>query len=169
MDGVISFQLKDKGAEVTYNEQLQNLANRFMRETGRTEFTTRELARWAIENGLWKPQPDMLIRKCAEEFSRAMREEYLKDPQGRRVRIKHVATVQRGGEQIPLWADMRLATRQHMETAFQQRRQSITGDCKQLKNDLDSYNENFNSGAAIQIVFDFRDDLAEAEALAAIG
>ncbi len=39
-----------------------------------------------------------------------------------------------------------------METAFQQRRQSIVGDCKQLKNDLDSYNENFNTAVPIQII-----------------
>ena len=64
---------------------------------------------------------------------------------------------------------MRFVTRKHMETAFQQRRQSIVGDCKQLKNDLRSYNENFNSGEAIQIVFDFTDDLAEAELMAGIG
>jgi hypothetical protein len=56
-----------------------------------------------------------------------------------------------------------------METAFQQRRQSIVGDSKQLKNDLDSYNENFNTTEPIQIVFDFRDDLEEAELSADIG
>jgi hypothetical protein len=56
-----------------------------------------------------------------------------------------------------------------METAFQQRRQSIVGDCKQLKNDLDSYNENFNTADPIQIVVDFTDDLEEAELSAGIG
>ena len=56
-----------------------------------------------------------------------------------------------------------------MEVAFQQRRRGIVGDCKQLKNDADSYNENFNSEAAIQIIFDFTDDLDEAEAAAAAG
>jgi hypothetical protein len=64
---------------------------------------------------------------------------------------------------------MRLATRKHMETAFQQRRQSIVGDCKQLKNDLDSYNENFNTATPIQIIFDFTDDLEEAALSAGIG
>ena len=29
------------------------------------------------------------------------------------------------------------------------------------KNDVDSYNENFNSANAIQIIFDFTEDLAE--------
>jgi hypothetical protein len=55
-----------------------------------------------------------------------------------------------------------------MEIAFQQRRESISADCRQLKTDIDSYNENFNVGQPIQMVFDFTDDLAEAEALLAI-
>ena len=130
---------KDEIAMSTYSEQMQHLTNRFMLETGRTEFTTRDLANWAIAGGLWAPQRSALIKQCAEEFSRAMREEYITDPQGRRVRLKHVATTEREGEQIPLWADMRTATRAHMEIAFQQRRRSIVGDCKQLKTDADSY------------------------------
>ena len=95
-----------------------------------------------------------------------MREEYITDPQGRTVRAKHVARVERDGEQIPLWADIRTADRQHMEIAFQQRRQQIVGDCRQLKTDVDSYNENRNPGAAIQMVFDFTLDVAELEVVA---
>ncbi len=49
-----------------------------------------------------------------------------------------------------------------MEIAFQQRRRGIVGDCKQLKSDVDSYNQNFNSAAAIQVIFDFTEDLEEA-------
>ena len=153
---------------MTYNEQMQKLTDQYTHETGKIEITARELAIWAINNGHWAPQPSVLVRQCAEEFSRALREDYITDPQGRRVRVKHVAIMPRGDEQVPIWADMRLTTRTHMETAFQQRRQSIVGDCKQLKNDVDSYNENFNSADAIQIVFDFREDLEDAEALAGI-
>src|SRR4051794_23800012 len=69
-----------------------------------------------------------------------------------------MAVVERDGEQVPLWADMRTASREHMEVAFQQRRRGIIGDCKQLKNDVDSFNQNFNSAEAIQIIFDFTDD-----------
>jgi hypothetical protein len=53
-----------------------------------------------------------------------------------------------------------------MEIAFQQRRQQIVGDCRQLKMDVDSYNANWNSGFPIQMILDFRDDMAEAEAQA---
>ena len=149
----------------TYNEQLQQIANRYMRETGATTVTAREIGAWAIKNGLWAPQPAALIKQCAEELSRAMREEYVTDPQGRRVRAKHVATVDRAGEQLPLWADIRTAGREHMEIAFQQRRQQIVGDSRQLKADVDSYNENYNDALPIQIVFDFTEDVEELEAL----
>jgi hypothetical protein len=55
-----------------------------------------------------------------------------------------------------------------MEIAFRQRRQQIVGDCRQLKTDLDSYNENYNAGESLQMVFDFTNDLAEIEALSAL-
>jgi len=148
----------------TYTEQLQQIANRFIQETGTATFTARELGAWAIQKGLWAPQPSALIKQCAEELSRAMREDYITDPQGRRVRAKHVATLDRAGAQMPLWADIRRASREHMEIAFQQRRQQIVGDCKQLKADVDSYNENYNAGPAIQMVFDFTEDVEELEA-----
>jgi hypothetical protein len=148
----------------TYTEQLQQIANRYMRETGTTTVTAREISAWAIQKGLWAPQPSALIRQCAEELSRAMREDYMTDPQGRRVRAKHVAIVDRAGEQLPLWADIRTATREHMQVAFQQRRHQIVGDCRQLKVDVDSYNENYNDALPVQIVFDFTEDVEELEA-----
>ena len=95
-----------------------------------------------------------------------MREEYITDPQGRTVRAKHVARVERSGEQIALWADIRTANRQHMEIAFQQRRQQIVGDCRQLKADVDSYNENRNPGPPVQLVLDFTADVQEMEVIA---
>ena len=147
----------------TYSEQSQQIANKYMRKTGNTTATAREIGAWAIQNRLWEPQPAALIRQCAEELSRAMREECMTDPQGRRVRAKHVAIIDRAGEQMPLWADIRRASREHMEIAFQQRRQQIVGDCRQLKADVDSYNENYNAGPAIQMIFDFTEDLEELE------
>jgi len=42
------------------------------------------------------------------------------------------------------------------------------GDCRQLKTDVDSYNDNQNTGEPIQLVLDFTDDMAEYEALKAL-
>jgi hypothetical protein len=50
-----------------------------------------------------------------------------------------------------------------MQIAFQERRQQIVGDCRQLKLDVDSYNDNKNDGKPIQLVLDFTLDVAEAE------
>lgn len=147
----------------TYIEQLQHIANKYLEEVGSQSATVRQIATWAIKKKLWEPQPSKLIRQCADELARAMREEYTTDPQGRRVRTKHVAIVDRNGEQIALWADIRTATREHLEIAFQQRRQQIVGDCRQLKSDVDSYNENRNPGNPIQVVFDFTVDMEELE------
>ena len=53
-----------------------------------------------------------------------------------------------------------------MQIAFQQRRRQIVGDCRQLKADVDSYNENSHPGQPIQMVFDFRNDLEELDSAA---
>ncbi len=154
---------------VGYHEQLQRLVNAYIACGQPWPATSREIAAWAIGEKQWWPQPSTLISQCAEQLSRAMREEYISDPQGRVVRAKHAAKVERDGEQLTLWADIRTADRPHMEIAFQQRRQQIVGDCRQLKTDVDSFNDNSNTGPPIQLVFDFTDDLTELEALAALG
>jgi hypothetical protein len=80
----------------TYNEHMQRAADRFISETGCTVFTAREVASWAIKNNLWAPHPDVLVRQCADDFAKALREQYITDGQGRRVRQKHVALVEWG-------------------------------------------------------------------------
>jgi hypothetical protein len=122
-----------------------------------------DIARWAIENKLWQVHPGAVVRQCADQIAQAMREEFITDPQGRRVRIMHAAPYPRNGRQYLLWDDMRNASHQHMQMAFQQRRQQIVMDCHQLKMDADSYNQNYNYGRPIQMIFDFRNDLEEME------
>ncbi len=152
--------MKAKGIR-TYTEQLQTIANEYMEiaREERLETTAHAMAEWAIRTGRWKPQPADLISRCADELARAMREEYITDPQGRSVRAKHAARI----EQVVFWADIRTASHEHMEIALQMRRQQIVGDCKQLKTDVDSYNENRKPARPIQMVFDFTEDLMELE------
>lgn len=149
----------------TYTEQLQGIVRLYRAAHQPWPAAAKQIALWAIDSGHWEPQRAALVDQCAEELSRAMREEYITDAQGRSVRANHAARVFRDGEQLTLWADIRSATRQHMEVAFQQRRQQIVGDCRQLKVDVDSFNQNRAATQPIQIVFDFRNDLAEMEAI----
>ncbi len=153
---------------MSYTEQLQHIVGEYRDDGQPWPATSHEIASWAIDQGRWAPQRGALIDRCAEELARAMREEYITDPQGRRIRAKHAAKRERDGRQGVFWEDMRTASHEHMEVAFQQRRQQIVGDCRQLKADLDSYNENYNLGESLQMVFDFTNDLAEIEALSAL-
>lgn len=157
-------QLQYRGLIVaSKKKQLQQIVRRFVEATGKKTYSSREVARWAIDNKVWEATQDVLVRRCADEISQALREEYTTDQKGRKVRTKHVALVKDGAEQIAMWADMRTATRTHMRLAFQQRRRSIRGDCMQLKSDVDSYNEFYNPGENIQMSFNFETDLQEAD------
>ena len=145
----------------TKNEHLQQLIPLYQAAGNKWPATTREIARWAIDTGKWAPHPSAIVSQCAEEIARALRDEYVTDEQGRKVRTKHAATHTEGNEQFVLWDDIRTASPKHMRLAFQQRRLQILGDCKQLKNDVDSYNENRVPTDPIQIIFDFGIDLEE--------
>lgn len=144
-----------------YYEQLQHLADQYFDETGQKLATTKEIAVWAIRTKRWDAPADLVLKQCREDFAKALREQYIQDEQGRPVRAKHVARIKRDGEQLHLWSDIRYAPRKHMEIAFQQRRQQIVGDCRQLKRDVDYYNTRHRQEAEIQLVFDFTEDVEE--------
>ena len=144
-----------------YNSQLQRLVQRFRQEEGQGPLSLPDVAKWAIEKGEWQPKqsPEAIL---AGDLAKALREEHITDPQGRTVRAKHAVRSDQGV--LWVWDDIRTAPAEHMRTALQQRRHQIVGDCRQLKNDADSFNENYNTGRPIQLSFDFTEDLAELEA-----
>ena len=96
-----------------------------------------------------------------------MRLEMELDPQGRTVRAKHCAKISEmddGGKpaQRTMWFG-RDAPPDLMHRSLQQRRVGVLGDCKQLKTDQDSYNDNNSFGATLQMSFNFEQDLADLE------
>jgi hypothetical protein len=127
--------------------------------------STHDMGEWAVRTGRFEASRDFAVNQCAELLSRAMREEYVTDARGRRVRKYHAARSRQEGKQLTLWADIESAPRQHMELAFAQRRKQVVSDCRQLKLDVDSYNEGKPTERPIQIVFDFTVDLEELEQL----
>lgn len=151
----------------TYSEQLRDIADLYRASGQQWPAAARQIAIWAINNGHYRTHQAKVIAKAAEEFASAMREDYNTDPQGRRVRALHVARVishdtDGARTQKMLWDDIRYATRNFMARAFQLRRRQIVGDCKQLKTDVDSFNDNRPDEIPIQLVLDFTDDIAEA-------
>jgi hypothetical protein len=147
----------------SYLEALQKDIARFRRETGKQQHTVKELGVWAVKNGHWEPPADLVLRKCCEDFSRALREQHFEDVDGSSIRVNHVARIIRGDRQLHLWADIRNASHEHIETAFHQRRKQVVGECRQLNRDNKYYRSIHPDRPAIQIPFDFRDDVAEGE------
>lgn len=100
----------------------------------------------------------------AEDMAQALRTEHATDEHGRRYRVNHAVRVSKAGVQYTFWAAMGYAPHHHMEKAFTQRREQIVGDCFQLKTDVDVYNS-LTGGKmpTVQMVLDFRDDIAERE------
>ena len=126
----------------------------------------RTIAAWAIFRRRWQPSQKELIDLCAQELAEAMRAEMEMDPQGRTVRAKYCALVIEQDEagnkvQKRLWFDRSASTPDLMRKALQQRRRKVLGECKQLKTDLESYNDNNTDGAFIQMSFNFESDLEE--------
>ncbi|HRK94958.1 MAG TPA: hypothetical protein PK694_01435 [Rhodospirillales bacterium] len=148
----------------TYKRQMQKIVDDYRVSGQPWPASTSAIAAWAISNGRWQLPTAAAHRRCAEDIAAAVREEYITDRKGRRVRLLHPATVKASSGQLVLWDDFRTAPRSHMEISFQQRRQGIVGDCRQFKTDVDSYNDGRPAEEPIEIVFDFTMDLAELEA-----
>ena len=149
---------------MSYRQQIQHIIDDYVENIGPEPASSHDIAAWAVSQGRWQPQTGSMIDQCADEVARVLREEYFLADDGHEVRAKHAARVPRNGKQITLWADIRSANRMHMATAFQQRRQQILGDCRQLQVDVDYFNQNRYPGNPIQMIFDFTLDLAEIEA-----
>ncbi len=59
------------------------------------------------------------------------------------------------------WYAMKSISPENMKRSLQQRREQSLADNIQMKADQDSYNENFNQGEQISLIFDYTLDLLE--------
>lgn len=116
---------------------------------------------WAVQNGLIDLPVVDPYDVLADAMSRALREEYATDREGRRYRVNHAVRVTRGGVQYTMWAMMKTAPREHMQKAFIQRREQVVGDLVQLATDVRVYNDMHRDAPPIQMVLDFTYDVEE--------
>ena len=149
---------------MTYVKQMQRIVDKYRAAGLPWPTSAKCIAEWAISSGLWELPAAAIRRRCADDIASAMREEYTTDRKGRRVRLLHPAPIRVDGQTEMFWDDIRTASRDHMLGSFQHRRKGIVGDCKQMKVDVDSYNDANPEAEPIQIIFDFTMDLAEIEA-----
>src|SRR3989304_1322132 len=148
-----------------YERQLQGIVREYRRAGQEWPASTKDIARWAIRTRRFDLRALAIEKVLARDLAQAMREEYITDPKGRRVRAKHPAKVRHGGEQMMLWDDIRTAPRIHMEMAFQLRRNHIVGECRQVKADVYSYNDSHPHASPTHMVLDFTRDVEELEVL----
>ena len=146
---------------------MQDIANAYIADGQPWPAPRLSIAEWAVRKQLYVPQRRSVVGMCAEDLADAMRLEMETDPQGRSVRAKLCAKISEMDEagvvtQKTLWFG-RDAEPSLMHRSLQQRRGGILGDCKQLKTDQDSYNDNNAFGATLQLSFDFTRDLDDLE------
>lgn len=152
--------------QMTKSEMLQRIVNEYIKSGEPWPADRKTIARWAVKKKKWSVPQKSEIDMCAKDLAEAMRVEMTTDPQGRTVRAKHCAKIREQDElgeyvQKTLWFDSETATPELMHLSLQQRRVGILGDCKQLKTDTDSWNENNAFGDYIQMSLDFEPDLEE--------
>lgn len=146
-------------------ERNQKIVRQFEQIHQRKPFDLHEVYYWAKDNNLWFPPTDYEEKKFIEEMADSLREVYITDDGGDKVRVYHAITKTKDGKQQKFWANMFDAPLEHLEEAFQQRRRGSLGDCRQLKADVDYCNKKRFQDNPIQISFNFDLDLAEEEAL----
>ena len=104
---------------MSYTEQMQKIVRKYRESDQPWPTTAADIARWAIRRKLWEIHPSKIVRQCADQIAEAMRQEYITDPQGRRVRAKHVAPYHERGQTSFKWDDMRTGNpRTHADVIF---------------------------------------------------
>ena len=124
------------------------------------------VAAWAIRKGLWQYIPQSPQEVLRRRLSRALRDDYIEDPQGREIRayhpiVKEVMT-QDGLRRHSTWHPIFTTEPGFIRQAFQLRRRAAFSDVAQLSLDFDSYNDNNIFDAELEAFdFDFNKDLEE--------
>lgn len=151
-----------------YSNQIKAYIERYKKEVRDDGLIdAHDLASWAYDRGLHKPNVKTIIDAIAADIAQVFREEYRTDRVGRRYRAKHAATTKNGIKTLSLWADIDdpSAPHSHFVKSFGQRRQQIVGDCYQLKTDADHYNDARRPADPVQIVLDFTLDVEELQSI----
>ncbi len=121
-----------------------------------------EIVDWVFDRNMYHKAPSDPKKLLRREIVRALRSEYISDPQGRDVRKNHPVVMSDGKRRMSLWSGITTATAQHMRISLQQRRNGIRADCRQHKLDFDSYNDNnVHQAQLLPFDYNFNADLQE--------
>lgn len=143
---------------MTKKEQLLRIRDEFRAEHDNAPATARDMGEWAVATGRYKLPPHATERKCAEELADAMAMDMTTVSGGRRVRTMHTWR----SEQRNLWDHIATISTPDFTLSMAYQRNGALGIVKQMKTDLDYFNELHPDGPAVQVSFNFENDLADA-------
>src|SRR6476660_965925 len=92
---------------MTYVKQMQRIVDEYRLEGLNWPTSAKNIADWAISTGRWELPAAAIRRRCADDIASAMREEYMTDRKGRRVRLLHPAPLSTEGQTEMIWDDIR--------------------------------------------------------------
>jgi hypothetical protein len=143
---------------MTKREQLLRIRDEYRADHNNAPATAREMADWAVDEGKYRLHHAAANRKCAEELAEAMRLDLFTSG-GRRIRAMHSFTKDK---QVGLWDHIRTISPDNMAVSVALRRNGVVGEVKQIKCDLDFFNEIHPDLPPLQTSFNFEGDLADA-------
>ena len=153
----------------SYSEQLVELIEKYREKHNDKPFMMDDLAEWAFQTGGHAIVRLNAKRELKRNLTKAARKKQVRDAQGRTVRKFHAANfprVDENGNMIfdAVWDHIHNMSFDHAALSFiDGRRGQLSGGCKSLNNDIQSFNDN-NPNAAndkIQISFDFTYDIED--------
>jgi len=149
----------------TYKEQVREIWKRYRQEVGHGPADLKDVAAWAIENGLWRPRPIDLQASLASDLADALRDETRIDEKGRKYRANIPVRISAKDGRPPLfvWGDIDDCPHSHAVKSIQQERRHIASDCYALVMKADHYNDAHPDREPIQVHLNFEEDVEEAK------
>ena len=144
---------------MTKADMLQRIIEEYRAEHENVPATSRDMGDWAVATGRYKSPPNATERKCAEELSEVMGTHMMTVSGGRRVRAMHTWHSGQGN----LWDHINTISRPNFELSMAYQRNGCFGIVKHMKVALDYFNNDLHpDGPAVQVSFNFENDLADA-------
>lgn len=104
MDGDTYHRFSEVIVNNSFNDQMLKIVAMYLRDGGTHPIDLDKLATYARNGGHWEKSGSAILHQmCKRDFSRAMREKYHTDKQGRVVRTFHATTKNVGGKQQVFW------------------------------------------------------------------
>jgi hypothetical protein len=142
---------------ISKHEQLLRIKADYRKAHNNAPATARDIADWAVREGMYKLKPNAAERQLASELADAFRIQYMDDGHGHRVRVNHSVQKPQGS----LWDEIQTISRDDMKLSVAQKRTGMAGEAKQIQRDLNYFNELHTDEPPLQTSFDFNGDLAD--------